>query len=261
MAGAPYPTAVSDSGPAGAAAYVSGGGLQGRRLLALAVAAVVFAAAAAVLLRGPEFDVDDVQLVVWLATGLRLAEQRWWPRRSARLVWRPQVVGRYAVESGLVARRSLAGWVVLLTELAWAAPVALGAISLLPDEPGWARNARAVLLVGVAAVLARVAYGEARYTGRLALTASGVRHRDRHYPWSNIDRARLAVVDGRVDGVRLRLIVRESLAPAPVVGGRGVAVSDERLLAAIEHFRCRPAALAVGLPVTAPEPAVAPAGG
>ena len=120
---APYPTAVSDSGPAGAAAYVSGGGLQGRRLLALAVATVVFAAAAAVLLRGPEFDVDDVQLVVWSATGLRLAEQRWWPRRAARLVWAPQVAGRDAVESGLVARRSLAGWATLPTGLAWAAPV------------------------------------------------------------------------------------------------------------------------------------------
>ncbi|WP_406038272.1 hypothetical protein OG799_25285 [Micromonospora sp. NBC_00898] len=261
VAGATYPTAVSVSGPARATAYVSGGGLWPRRLLALAVAAVVFTAAAGVLLGGPELDVHDLQFPVWLATGLRLAEGHWWPRRSARLVWRPRVAGRYAVESGLVARRSLAGWAVQMTELAWATPVAVALISLLPDGPGSARDARAVLLVGVAAGLGRVAYGEARFTGRLALTASGVRHRDRQYAWSNIDRARLAVVDGRVDGVRLRLIVRKALEPAPVVGGRGVAVSDERLLAAIDHFRARPEALAVGLPVTAPEPAGAPAGG
>jgi hypothetical protein len=35
-----------------------------------------------------------------------------------------------------------------------------------------------------------------------------------------------------------------------------VAVADEVLLAAIDYFRVRPQMLAVGLPVTAPEPAV-----
>ncbi|MFE9652709.1 hypothetical protein [Micromonospora sp. NPDC006431] len=46
-----------------------------------------------------------------------------------------------------------------------------------------------------------------------------------------------------------------------MVGGRDTAVPEERLVAAIEHFRTRPEMLAVGLPVTAPEPAVEPAGG
>ncbi len=46
-----------------------------------------------------------------------------------------------------------------------------------------------------------------------------------------------------------------------VIGGREVTVPDERLLAAIEQFRSRPEVLAVGLPVTPPEPAVEATGG
>ncbi|MET7468371.1 hypothetical protein ACFYON_12600 [Micromonospora sp. NPDC005686] len=43
--------------------------------------------------------------------------------------------------------------------------------------------------------------------------------------------------------------------PRPVIGGRDLTVPDERLIAAIERFRTTPEARAVGLPVTAPEPA------
>ncbi|MDG4803078.1 hypothetical protein [Micromonospora sp. WMMD980] len=57
--------------------------------------------------------------------------------------------------------------------------------------------------------------------------------------------------DRREGGVMLRLDPVEI--PGPVVGGRDVAVSDERLLAAIERFRVAPETLAVGLPVTPPE--------
>ncbi|WP_319463631.1 hypothetical protein [Micromonospora sp. RTP1Z1] len=38
-------------------------------------------------------------------------------------------------------------------------------------------------------------------------------------------------------------------------------LGDEPPLAAIDHFRTRPEVLAVGLPVTAPGPALGPAGG
>ncbi|MEU4640042.1 hypothetical protein [Micromonospora sp. NPDC023814] len=130
---------------------------------------------------------------------------------------------------------------------------------LLPADPQWARVVRLVLLVAAAAT-GGVAYSGLRFTGRLALTASGIRHGRRRYDWSNIDRVSLHRRDGRLAGVRLRPRVWRSLEPAPVVGGRDVAVPEQRLVAAIEAYRERPQALAVG-PVTAPEPAVEPAGG
>ncbi|RZU73102.1 hypothetical protein EV384_1499 [Micromonospora kangleipakensis] len=243
----------------GPAVYVRHDDLWPRRLLSLAVAAAVAAVAAAGLLRARQSDLDDVQFVVWLVTGAHLLEKRWRPQRTGRLVWRARAAGRDATEPGLVAGRSFAGWVDLAADATMATTLAVGLISLLPDDPGWARIARPGLLVAVAVGLGRLAYREVRVTGRLALTASGIRHGRRWYAWSDVDGARLHTQDGRADGVWLR--VRQPPALPPVVGGRSVAVADELLLAAIDHFRTRPEVLAVGLPVTAPEPAVEPAGG
>ncbi|MEU5938512.1 hypothetical protein ABZ807_04875 [Micromonospora sp. NPDC047548] len=160
-----------------------------------------------------------------------------------------------------MARRSLAGWVDLVTDMLVATASGAGLILMLPDDQLWADVARPVLLVGVAAIVGCFAYGAARFTGRLALTASGIRHGRRVYDWTNIDLVGPHKRDGRVDGVRLRPAKWLSLQPAPVVGGRDTAVPEERLITAIEHYRSRPEVLAVGLPVTAPEPAVEPAGG
>ncbi|WP_157744705.1 hypothetical protein [Micromonospora viridifaciens] len=231
-----------------------GDGLWARRLLAAAAAAAVAAPVAAGLLRLPPREQLDLSCLVWLLLGARWLSRQWWPRRDGRLVWRVRVAGRYSTEPGLVARRSLGGWADLAAETIATAAIGVALISTLPDESGWAGLLRPLLAVGVAAAIGRVVYGEVRFTGRLALTASGIRHGRRTYGWTNIDRVILHKRDGRVDGVRLRPARWVSLEPAPVVGGRDTAVPEERLVAAIEQFRSRPEMLAVGLPVTAPEP-------
>ncbi|MEV4489047.1 hypothetical protein AB0K04_02915 [Micromonospora coxensis] len=232
-------------------------GLWSRRLLSLTVAAGVVAAVAVPLLRVPRFDVDGAACGVWLMIGAQQLARRWWPRRNARLIWRLRVAGRSAVEPGLVARRSLAGWVDRVADLMWITPMWLTGLSVLPTDARWAEIARVALICGFAAWLGRTAYEEVRFTGRLALTASGIRHGRRVYDWTNIDRVAPHKRDGRIDGVRLRPKVWHSLEPAPVVGGRDTAVPEERLIAAIEHYRSRPEVLGMGLPVTAPEPAPA----
>ncbi|MFG3699488.1 hypothetical protein ACGF5C_16420 [Micromonospora sp. NPDC047620] len=235
-------------------------GLWSRRLLAATVGAAVTVLVAAALSRVPRFEVDGTACVFWLFVGLTALLQRWRPRQDARLVWRERVAGLDEIEPGLVARRSLAGRVDLAADLARATAATLVVTMLLPADPQWARVVRLVLLVAAAVATGVVAYSGLRFTGRLALTASGIRHGRRRYDWSNIDRVSLHRKDGRLAGVRLRPRVWRSLEPAPVVGGRDVAVPEQRLAAAIEAYRERPQALAVG-PVTAPEPAVEPAGG
>ncbi|MGB2568088.1 hypothetical protein ACPFP2_06530 [Micromonospora citrea] len=231
-------------------------GLWSRRLLSLTVAVGVAAAVAVPLLRVPRFDVDGAACGFWLMIGAQQLARRWWPRRDARLTWRLRVAGRDAVESGLVARRSPAGWVDRVADLLWITPMWLTGLSLLP-EAQWAEVTRVALICGFAAWLGRAGYEEARFTGRLALTASGIRYGRRVYDWTNIDRVGPHRRDGRIDGVRLRPVIWHSLEPAPVVGGRDTAVPEERLIAAIEHYRSRPEVLGMGLPVTAPEPAPA----
>ncbi|WP_143194442.1 hypothetical protein [Micromonospora sp. CB01531] len=232
-----------------------GDGLWARRLLALGAAAAVAVPVAAGLFRVPPRDDFDLSCFVWLLLGARWLTQRWWPRRDGRLVWRSRVAGRRSVEPGLVAQRSLAGWADLVTETIATAAIAVGLIGTLPEESWWGVPLRPLLAVGAAAWIGRTVHEEVRFTGRLALTASGIRHGRQTYAWTNIDRVNPKRQDGRVDGVRLRQIVRQSLEPEPVVGGRDTAVPEERLVAAIEHFRTRSEMLAVGLPVTAPEPA------
>ncbi|HEX7744764.1 MAG TPA: hypothetical protein VF462_05835 [Micromonosporaceae bacterium] len=247
--------------PAVSAARPGRDGLWSRRLLSLVAGGAVAAVAAGALLPMTASDLDDVRGAVWVATAVHLAQQHWRPRRTGRLAWCARVAGRHGTEPGLVARRSPAGWVGLVAGVVVGTTLSVGTISILPNHWAWVGAARPVLLAVVALGLGRVAYREVRFTGRLALTASGIRQGRRWYGWTNIDRVGLHRRDGRVDGVRLRQIVREPLEPAPVIGGRSVAVSDERLLAAIEHLRPRPEVLAVGLPVSPPEPAVRPAGG
>ncbi|MFE9205364.1 hypothetical protein [Micromonospora sp. NPDC007230] len=238
-----------------------GDGLWTRRLLALGAAAAVAVPVAAGLLRVPPRDEFDLSCFLWLFLGGRWLTQRWWPRRDGRLMWRSRVAGRHSVEPGLVARRSLAGWVDLVAETIVTATIGMWLVGTLPEESWWGVPLRPLLAAGVAAWIGRMVHEEVRFTGRLALTASGIRHGRRTYGWTNIDRVIPHKQDGRVDGVRLRPAKWISLEPAPVVGGRDTAVPEERLVAAIEHFRTRPEMLAVGLPVTAPEPAVEPAGG
>ncbi|SCG40776.1 hypothetical protein [Micromonospora halophytica] len=234
-----------------------GDGLWSRRLLSLTLAVGVTAAVAAPLLRVTRFDVGGAACGLWLMIGAQQLARRWWPRRDARLTWRLRVAGRDAVEPGLVARRSLAGWADRVADLVWITPAWLTGLSLLPTDARWAEVARVALICGFAAWLGRAAYEEARFTGRLALTASGIRYGRRLYDWTNIDRVAPHKRDGRINGVRLRPVRWLSLEPAPVVGGRDTAVPEERLIAAIEHYRSRPEVLGMGLPVTAPEPAPA----
>ncbi|MFF5174240.1 hypothetical protein ACFY3U_16595 [Micromonospora sp. NPDC000089] len=239
----------------------AGDGLWGRRLLALTAAVAVTVPLAAGLLTVPRVAFHSGgQIVVWLFAGGRLLTERWRPRRDARLVWRPRIAGRDAVEPGLLARRSLAGWVDLLADLVALTALGLALTSLLPDEPRWVRVLRVVLIVAMAAGAGRSVYHELRFTGRLAITASGVRYGRYRYPWADIDRATVHRRDGRVDGVRLRPVRWVSLRQPPMVGGRDTAVPEERLVAAIEEFRTRPHVLAGGS-VTAPEPTVEAAGG
>ncbi|WP_091083063.1 hypothetical protein [Micromonospora nigra] len=229
-------------------------GLWSRRLLAASVAGAVTVATTLALLRVPRFEVESFACVLWLFVILTAMLRRWRPHQDSRLVWRERVVGVDGVEPGLVARRSLAGWIDQVVRAAWVVAVALIVTTLLPTDPPWARTLRLVFLGAAAAVAVGVAsYRQARFTGLLALTASGIRHGGRRYDWSNIDRVSLHREDGRLNGVRLRPRVWRSLAPAPVVGGRDVAVPEVRLAAAIEAYRERPQALRVG-PVRACTP-------
>lgn len=234
-------------------------GLWSRRLLSLGVAAVVAAAVVAPLQRLSRFELDGMAWVGWLIIVARPLERRWWPRRDARLTWTARVAGRDAVEPGLVARRSLAGWADLVADLAVLTGATLVMISSFPTDREWGRIVRTLLVLGLAAAVGWIAYREARFTGRLALTPGGIRYGSRRYDWSNIDRVSLHKREGRLNGVRLRPVRWQSLEPAPVVGGRDTAVPEQRLAAAIEEYRSRPYVLAGG-PVTAPEPAAEPAG-
>ncbi|MFC0004771.1 hypothetical protein [Micromonospora siamensis] len=236
-----------------------GDGLWSRRLLALAVGAAVAALVGGALWRTRGWDTESFAGVAWALPAVQWLERRWRPRARGRLAWRARVAGRDAVEPGLVARRSLAGCADLVVDALFGVTLTLAVASLLPDERPWGRIAWVVVWAGIAVVVGRIGYEEARFTGRLALTAGGVRHGRRVYDWTNIDRVSPHKNDGRLDGVRLRPVRWVSLQPAPVVGGRDTAVGEDRLLAAIEYFRHRPQALSTGLPVSAPEPAV-PAG-
>jgi hypothetical protein len=234
-------------------------GLWSRRLLALAVGGAVAALATQVLLTRSPADLETLQGLVWVVTGVHLAQQRWRPRHTGRLVWRARVYGRRGTESGLVAVRSAAGWVDLVTEATLGATLTVAGIAFLADRWAWVGVGRPVLLAAVALGLGAAAHQEVRFTGRLALTASGIREGAEWYPWSEIRSARPNSRNWR-GGVWLRLDPGR-LRPQ-VVGGRTVTVSDERLLAAIEQFRSRPEMLPVGLPITPPEPRGAePAGG
>ncbi|SCL62097.1 hypothetical protein [Micromonospora chersina] len=226
--------------------------LWSRRLLALLAGTAVAVATARGLLALDASDLTQFRGQVWMVTAVHLAQQHWRPRRTGRLRWRSRVVGRHGTEPGLVARRSTAGWLRLTADLALGSVVTLGVASLLPDRWRWVEVGRPVLLAAVALGLGWAVYREVRFTGRLALTASGIRDGGEWYPWSEIREAR-PNSRKREDGVWLRLDPGRLL--PQVVGGRDVTVSDERLLAAIERFRAAPEALAVGLPVTPPEPA------
>ncbi|WP_406074793.1 hypothetical protein [Micromonospora sp. NBC_01638] len=219
-----------------------GDGLWPRRLLALAVAALVAAAVAAGLFRVPALS--GVSWVVWLAFGTRLLARRWRPRRDGQLHWRKRVSGLDIVEPGLVAHRSLAGWVDLAAEAVVLIVIGACLITTLPQHGWWVEVARPVLAVGVAGWLGRTAYEQARFTGRLVMTVSAIRHGRQVLDWANIDRVSPHQRDGRLNGVRLRPAVWRSLQPAPVVGGRDTAVPEDRLIAAIEDYRFRPQDLA-----------------
>ncbi|WP_051723578.1 hypothetical protein [Micromonospora chokoriensis] len=219
-------------------------GLWPRRLLALTVAAAVAGAVTAGLLRVPSVNASAVSVAVWLTLGLRWLSRRWWPRRDGHLHRRERVSGLNAVEPGLVARRSLAGWVDLALEWVMVLVIGAGLLASLPQQGRWVDVVRPVVAVGAAAWLGRTTYEQVRFTGQLALTASAIRHGREALGWSNIDRVSPHRRDGRIDGVRLRPAVWQSLRPAPVVGGRDTAVPEDRLVAAIEAYRSRPQDLA-----------------
>ncbi|SCE76853.1 hypothetical protein [Micromonospora mirobrigensis] len=233
-----------------------GDGLWPRRLLSLAVAVVVAGLVGGGLWRTQRWDAGNLAGVAWALTGVQWLVGRWRPAARGGLAWTARVVGRDAVEPGLVARRSIAGWVDLVVDALFGVTATLAVAALLPEERPWGRITWTVGWAGIAVAVGRIGYEEARFTGRLALTAGGVRHGRRVYDWTNIDRVSPHRSDGRVDGVRLRPVRWTSLQQAPVVGGRDTAVPEDRLAAAIEYLRHRPQALATGLPVTPPEPAV-----
>lgn len=256
-------------------------GVVGRRVVATLVGGGAGGAVALVVSRMPldSHDAGDVGLLVWLLTGggHLLFSHRWQPRRRARLVWRARVADLHGVEPGLVARRSMAGWAEVASAVAVPTILAFTLLAKLPDREwsGWVRSGVAAA-IGV--FVGKVAYDVARFTGALTLTANGVRQGRQHVAWSSIRDTLLRRSGGRVDGVYLRTTANPPAAhPGPpdggaaadtaggravprtrTVGGRTVAVADERLLAAIDHYRTRPEALAVGLPVDAPEPATQP---
>ncbi|TDC77285.1 hypothetical protein E1193_22660 [Micromonospora sp. KC606] len=212
------------------------------------------------LSRLPSADKLDLSfpagLLLGLLFGARLLAQRWRPHRDGRLVWRVRVAGRDAVEPGLVARRSVAGWVDVASNVVVIGALAAGALDALSGGPPSARFVRLALLIGATAGVGWISYEAARFTGRLALTASGVRYGRKVYDWTSLGPVGPHRRNGRVEGVWLRPTGWAPAEPDPTVGGWDTAVSEEQLIAAIEHFRSRPAVLAVGLPVTVPEPAV-----
>ncbi|MET8082491.1 hypothetical protein [Micromonospora sp. NPDC005237] len=222
-----------------------GNGLWPRRILALTAGLVVTAGVAGGLLALPRINPSTASLAVWSAFGMRWLTGRWWPRRTGHLRWRERVSGLDAVEPGLVARRSLAGWVDLAAGATTLIAIGGWLIASLPPHGRWVDLTRPVLAVGVAAWLGRGVYEETRFTGRLALTASAIRHGRQIVDWTNIDRVSPHRRDGRLNGVRLRPAVWQSLRPAPVVGGRGTAVPEDRLIAALEDYRFRPRELAI----------------
>ncbi|MGN9807814.1 hypothetical protein ACTMSW_00445 [Micromonospora sp. BQ11] len=232
-------------------------GLWARRLVALLVGGVAGAVVVGLVLRMPldALDTNEVDLPIWLLTGaLLLLNGRWRPRRRRRLVWQARVAGLHGFAPGLVARRSVAGWAQVVGEIGIVLLLPLMLLAVLPDRE-WTRVVHVVVAAAAGMSAGRVVYDVARFTGALALTADGIRQERRWHDWSNIDEIRLNRADGHVDGVYLRPRVWRPTGRERVVGGRTVAVPDERLLAAIDHYRTRSEALAVGLPVTSPEPA------
>ncbi|MEO3771437.1 hypothetical protein [Micromonospora sp. B9E7] len=223
-------------------------GLWPRRLLAAALAAGAAGVILAGLLRVPEVGASVVSAAVWSSIGVRWLTGRWWPRRDGQLRWRERVGGLDRIEPGLVARRSLAGWADLVAEWVVLIVIGSGLLASLPPQARWADIVRPVLAVGVAAWLGRTVYEQARFTGQLALTAGAIRHGRTVLGWSNIDRVSPHRRDGRLNGVRLRPAVWQSLRPAPVVGGRDTAVPEDRLIAAIEEHRHDPQALVAPRP-------------
>ncbi|WP_157779133.1 hypothetical protein ACN27B_13230 [Micromonospora sp. WMMD754] len=240
---------MSLSQPATGPATAGRDGLWTRRLLALLAGTAVAAAATRGLLALGPAGLDRIRDVAWVAGGVHLAQRHWRPRRTGRLVWRTRVVGRRATEAGLVARRSVAGLLGLAAGLVFWTLFGVGTVSLLPDR--WYRFGVAAVALGLGLAVHR----EARFTGPLALTASGIRDGGAWYPWVTVRAAELAG-DEPDGGVALHLLPERL--PRPVVGGREVTVSDERLLTAIEQFRAAPGTLSVGLPVIPPEPAARP---
>ncbi|TDB77521.1 hypothetical protein [Micromonospora sp. KC723] len=176
-------------------------GLWGRRVLALLVAVAVAGPVVLGLSRLPSADELNLHIPVWLLLGAARAGAAVVaaPRRS------PGVAGRDAVEPGLVARRSVAGWVEVVGNVVVVGVFAAGGLNALSGGPPSTRFVRPVLLVG------------------------GPHRRD-----------------GRVEGVWPRPTDWPPREPDPVVGGGDAAVSEERLIAAIEHFRSQPAAVGVG---------------
>ncbi|MFI5833923.1 hypothetical protein ACIA5A_09640 [Micromonospora sp. NPDC051300] len=242
---------MSLCGPAQGSAAPGRDGLRSRRLIALLAGVAVTVTTGPGLLALQPAVLHRFGDLAWVVTGAHLAQHYWRPRRTGRLVWRPRIVGRHATEAGLLARRSPAGWLGLATTVALGTVLAVAAVSFLADHWRPVAAWQPLLLAAVSLGPGWAVYREVRFTGRLALTASGIRDGGTCYPWSRV-RAAGPNTDDRDGGVMLRVDPAEF--PRPVVGGRDVTVSDERLLTAIEQFRVAPETLAVGLPVTAPEP-------
>ncbi|MFY1659473.1 hypothetical protein [Micromonospora sp. WMMD1274] len=242
---------MSAPGPTAAAAVPGRDGLWSRRLLALLAGAAVAAVSGRVLLALGPSHLSAVRGVVWLVMLGPLALRYWRPRRTGRLIWRPRVAGPHGAEPGLMARRSAVGWLELTADVTAGVVVALGGFSFLTERWPQVEAWRPLVLASVALGLGWVVYAETRFTGRLTLTGGGLRYGGDWYPWSGIRGVRRSGERG--GGLHLRLEPEQL--PRPLIGGRDLAVPDERLLAAIERFRTTPEALAVGLPVTPPEPA------
>ncbi|TDB69835.1 hypothetical protein, partial [Micromonospora sp. KC721] len=183
-------------------------GLWGRRVLALLVAAAVAGPVLLGLSRLPSADKLNLDVPVWLLLGLlfgaHVLARRWWPHRDGRLVWRVRVAGRDAVEPGLVARRSVAGWVEVAGSVVVVGVFAAGGLNALSGGPPSTRFVRPVLLVGATAGVGWICYQAARFTGRLALTASGIRYGRQVYDWTRLGPVGPHRRDGRVEGVWLR---------------------------------------------------------
>ena len=257
-----------DAGPYAAGHVPSAAGppaVAARRTLvraglpALAVAAMVAAPVGAGLLRLPSVDSSGVSSVVWLVIGARLLAKRWWPRRNSQLVWRERAAGRGAVEPGLIARRSLAGWVDLVAD----------AVLVIGGSGGPVGHAARAGWSG------RTSPGRCSPSGSRVARSDGLRAGAVHRP-AGADRQR---DPARPTGPGLD--EHRPGQPAPerrpdrrrtaAAGGMAVVAAARRWSAAgtrrcrrtgwsprSRHYRFRPQVLADG-PVTAPEP-VDPAG-